>query len=1161
MTEYQLKSLFQQKYNQQNWKEILSGIFSKVEYFSSPHNLAESNEEIKFVRQIGNISIADGNIGIFEVEIANKIKISRSRVKLRELTAKYIDQDKIHGAFVFYYAPDQNDYRFTFIAKKTNLSEEGELLKFQTPPKRYTYVLGPNESCTTAAKRFLELSLKVSISFDNLIQAFSVEKLTKEFFKKYKEHYELFCGNLAGSTYRKSVFNIPLHKDKKENSKAEKPIRDFVKLLLGRIVFLHFLQKKGWLGCPSRLNDWKDGDHQFLHNLFLNFKDKNHYLSKCLNKLFFDTLNTKRENDIFEVTQTRVPYLNGGLFDNIHDEYNVIDFPSNLFEDLFDFFSQYNFTIDENSPDEHEVGIDPEMLGHIFENLLEDNKDKGAFYTPKEIVHYMCHESLIQYFKTNLSSFSEKGDHKEDSEISVESFIHSQELSPFIREHAKEIDLLLNTVKVCDPAIGSGAFPMGLLKEIFQAKLLLYPYLKTNKRFDPAVVKRNIIQNSIYGVDVDSGAIDIARLRFWLSLIVDEEEPTPLPNLDYKIMQGNSLLESFEGIDLSSAFLDEKFKVTLVDPQINIFTNNVEDPQYQVNFTMQQKLVIKDLTEKYFKETDKSEKYKLYNIIESQVLEHISLNLELHKNQKTRLLNETKQDLTARLSSINKLSARKLYLTKNKLLLRIEQLRKELKEIDSKYSKLKALEETPERPYFLWHFYFKDVFDNGGFDIVIGNPPYLQLQKDSGKIASLLKDSGYKTFERTGDIYSLFYELSFNVLKENGIQTIISSSQWMKASYGKSLRNLILSKNPLKVILLGPGVFENAVVDTNILISQNSIYKKQLFGSIFNSAEQINHISQSAFQPMHYVSIDNWAILNSIKQSINEKFIERGKALAKWNVNIYRGVTTGYNNAFIIDESKRNELVKSDSKYTEIIKPVLRGREIEKYFTECENSYIVFIPWHFPLHDDKAIVGASTKSEKEFSTNYKVVYEYLKSHKKGLSERNKDETGIRYEWYALQRCAATYEEEFSKEKVIWKRIGSQLRFSYSDKEIYCLDSTCIATGEKIKYITALLNSKLCQYQLFEKSPKTGMGDLIISVQALEPLLVYYPAEHEQKFIEKIVNKIIEKKKTDQDTATLENEIDLMVYKLYTLTYEEVKIIDPNIEQIISKEGYVRFEIN
>lgn len=231
----------------------------------------------------------------------------------------------------------------------------------------------------------------------------------------------------------------------------------------------------------------------------------------------------------------KVPYLNGGLFEKESEKYDFLTFPADLFANLFEFFDQYNFTIFEDSPEEHTVAVDPEMLGHIFENLLEDNKDKGAFYTPKEIVHYMTQESLIEYLHTQINN----ADRTE-----LENFVKNKG-SQLSKEHIQEIDQRLDDVKICDPAIGSGAFPMGLLQEIFSLKERI-AYDLDYKVWNPAAVKENIIQKSIYGVDIERGAVDIARLRFWLSLIVDEEMPKALPNLDYKIVVGNSLISNFD---------------------------------------------------------------------------------------------------------------------------------------------------------------------------------------------------------------------------------------------------------------------------------------------------------------------------------------------------------------------------------------------------------------------------------------------------------------------------------------------------------------------------------------------------------------------------------------------------------------------------------------
>jgi len=440
-----------------------------------------------------------------------------------------------------------------------------------------------------------------------------------------------------------------------------------------------------------------------------------------------------------------------------------------------------------------------------------------------------------------------------------------------------------------------------------------------------------------------------------------------------------------------------------------------------------------------------------------------------------------------------------------------------------------------------------------GFDVVIGNPPYVQLQKDNGKLANQLKDAGYKTFERTGDVYAIFYELGFNVLKSGGALVFITSSQWIKAAYGKSLRRLFLSKNPLKLIALGPGVFESAVVDTNILIAKNEPNKNLLKGSTVENPEKLNFLNSLPVQPMPYITVEKWAILDRNKQTINDKIYAKGKPLREWVIKINFGIKTGFNEAFIIDEVKRNEIIETDSKSDEIIRPVLRGREIEKYCTEWDGGYLIST---FPaLHIDIDKYNAVKNYLENFLPKLNQIGETF-LNKEGKNEKTRKKTGNK--WFETQDQIGYY-KELSKEKIIWKRIGSQLRFSYSDSEIYCLDSTCIATGEKIKYLTALLNSKLCNYQLFENAPKTGMGDLIISVQALEPLLVYYPTDTEQTQIEKLVDKIIENKRANLDTTELEREIDVLVYKLYELTYDEVKIVDKDFW--LSEEEYEQTKLS
>jgi hypothetical protein len=1134
MKERELKDILRKDFSfEVNWKPLFSLIFSKVQYFSNPSNPFSENEKVKSGKQTGIVKLDDGkSIAIFEVEVDDSIRIDRNRQGLREIAIKHIDQNITHGAFVFFYSKNQADYRFSFIAKWSELDlDTGEFKKGETKPKRYTYLLGDNEACTTAAKRLLILIEKKgnqNTGIKEIIDAFSVESLNKEFFKTYKEHYEKFWKFIANSSngYR----NILLDTTKEQLEKQEKPIRDFAKKLLGRIVFLHFLQKKGWMGCSANTKKWENGEKQFMQQLFADFSDKTRFHSQCLTKLFFSTLNTRRPNDIFEIkglsgklNGSRVPYLNGGLFDTDKPEAVLkIDFPEKYFAELLEFFEQYNFTIDENSPDDHEVGIDPEMLGHIFENLLEENREKGAFYTPKEVVQYMCKESIVQYLSNSF-------DAKTDIEKFVRNHIVSESLA--IKDNAVQLNELLDEIKVCDPAIGSGAFPIGILQEIFEAKKFIYPYLKTNKEFNPAQVKKDIIQKSIYGVDLEKGAVDIAQLRFWLALVVDEENPHPLPNLDYKIMQGNSLLESFEGIDLSKAALFDEPKVRIIEPDL------FREPEANYGFSDKNRNDIKQLIQTYFTTEDKLEKAEIRKQIDKIVTEHIDKSLEGFENQ---LLIEIAGLETS-------FKRHKEFLRKtDKTEKEIEKRKKLLEQKGEARKKLLAFEHTEERPYFLWHLFFMDVFDpstgsGGGFDVIIGNPPYIQIQS-LGKEADILEEIGWDTFSRRGDLYCLFYEQGFRLLKREGIIVFITSNKWMRGGYGKSLRDYFSKINTKQIINLGPGVFQSATVDTNIYIGSNEPFDNLVKGISINKSKSLATLNDVDLIPMQDMNEDAWIVLDEQELWINEQFILNGKALRDWDLKINFGIKTGFNDAYIIDEDERSKLISENLKSLELIKPLVRGRDIERYAVNWSKLYIII---------------AQYESHKYLETEYPVIFSHLLKFKSNLSKRgqctNKGGTG-QHHWLELDNNPSDkYLSQFQNEKIIWKRVGSLMRFAYSNEEMYCLDSTCIATGEKIKYLTAVLNSKAGLYQLFKTSPQTGTGDQIISVQALEPLLVHYPKPNIELKFNLIVDYILFIKKSKEQlfqnttkeliSSVFEEIIDMMVYELYFEEHMKEKEID------------------
>ncbi len=1173
LTAAELKLIFEKPYNRATWYNVLVQNFNVNTLRKEPLDITKRLTDNQFnatAFELGNFNTIDGHlVGLYELEVSENVNIFRNRKGLRDLLKQVYKNDVEAALLVFIQG---TKWRFTYVSEITVKNKTtGKREQKTTEPKRYTYLLGEGERCKTAADQFAKVTktddlFGGGISLTALEDAFNVDKMSKLFFNEYRKQYGYFTALLTGedengkkvkeaSPFLASVFDG-----------KDIVARDFVKKMMGRIVFLYFLEKKGWLGVAEN-KKWGDGDENFLSNLFNLCRNKEIFYSNVLVPLFFATLNTDRKDDFFKIdpnlftttgyNKLKIPYLNGGLFEEDDASTQLLVFPEALFENLFTFFDQYNFTVYEDSPDEHTVAVDPEMLGHIFENLLEDNKDKGAFYTPKEIVHYMCRESLIEYLYTKLNpqnpeSFKEIGKQQTDmygnaarkqltlqesvsiptekiARKDIENFVLEHEARNII-EHEEAILTALKDVKICDPAIGSGAFPMGLLMEIYYLVDTIFAVSPdvTNKIWElgnsevlnGVKVKEQIIQNSIFGVDIEKGAVDIARLRFWLSLVVDEETPKPLPNLDYKIVVGNSLLSKFQ------------------DKQIDIEWN------YTLSHgTAETKGLIAELVS------------KLYVLQSKQALYFGAKSGKSNLQKEIRILKIEILIIQIKLSSIS-------FKEKNPILGGFSPLPKEIEknlytklaiadfeQIIQTLSNLKK-DPTSEINYFDWKLDFPEVMNDKiidknkvGFDIVIGNPPYIQMQKDKGYLANELCNSDFLTYERTGDVYSIFYEKGFQLLKDLGIHTFITSSQWMKANYGKSLRNYFLKQNPKTLVLLGPGIFENATVDTNIMVAQKGIFKRELRGFVAQNKNEIENINKSPFVKMNYLGEEAWSIIGDNKQQLNEKFKKFGKELRKWNIKINFGIKTGINEAFIVNESKRKQLIKLDKHSKEIIKPILRGREINKYFTQWDGGYII----------------ATFPTLKLEISDYLGVEEYLKSFVPRINQTGEtyiDSLGAlkktrkksSNKWFETQDPIG-YHQEFQKEKIIWKRIGSDLRFSYFKNEIYSLDSTCVATGEKIKYLLALLNSKLCKYQLFEYAPRTGMGDLLISVQALEPLLVHYPNEIEEKKIIEIVEQILSKKENDLtiDIMDLENKIDLIVYKLYKLSYKEACIIEGNTE--------------
>jgi hypothetical protein len=843
-----IKNLFAEKYNPEEWKALLKVLFkNKVASFyktalDRKEKDKKAHEIANSILEFGDLKLDDNSrILFYEINLIDDKQVN-SRVGLRNIIHSDVIPGDVDGIIATYYNKKANDWRLTFISKSLYWDEEYNQIKEETHPKRYTYVLGKGESIKTALTQFDWLLHEIrnkEITIKDIIKTFSVEKISNEFFKKYFDHFKLLVGYISDNPDAFSFFKCQVDKNKTNTAQqedAEKLVRQFVKKLMGRIIFLYFLQKKGWMGVPAN-EQWGNGEKDFISRLFNSFSDKNDFYNKCLAPLFFNTLNKERysTNDIFEITQTRIPYLNGGLFDKDPIEPNEIKIKPDLFADLFEFFDQYNFTIDENSPDDQDIGIDPEMLGLIFENLLEDNKDKGTFYTPKEVVHFMCKESISQYIADTLKT---KATEKELKEITTYIKQSGRIDLEIIKKFAERIDNALTDCKICDPAIGSGAFPMGMVFEMMRLKKELHAFYK-QEDFIYLKEKLNIIKNNIYGVDLDKGAVDIARLRFWLSLIVDEKEPKPLPNLDYKIMQGNSLVESFEHIPLDKITKDTVHVYGL--PKQMTLGEEFDAPQKEIEFTIEEKIELKKWVDEYFSIDNLAQKQKLHSKIDKAVLNHLDKNTELYEKSALRQIAEIEDKYNYVGKNIANYTTSKDYKVWNTLKMKSETTR----------SKLQLIQDASERPYFLWHLFFGNILNEGkkGFDIVIGNPPYGGTKIDEHT------QQEYKLASK--DPYGAFMSMALNkLLKPDGILCYIVSDTWLTIKSHKPLREQVLQYELKNVIRIHSDCFK-AVVDPCIftLKKSNSVNNEVVAADLTNisTRKQISDFREKLFHLEDYI--------------------------------------------------------------------------------------------------------------------------------------------------------------------------------------------------------------------------------------------------------------------------------------------------------------------
>ena len=1107
------RKIIESRYNRQNWQLLLRDIFkSRVEFWATPYEISTNSPMAKQALWLGTITLSDDEtIAIYEVELSDSVDIERNRRGIRDmLLTEWRNRDA--GAFMFCYRKTESVLRFSYVSESWNFAEDGTYQKESTDTKRYTYLLGEGHRSRTAIQQFEELK-KSDLNLKALTKAFSVEAVSKMFFDEYKKNYEDIIQFITGkrmvkvaNKWEEQVKNEPCEAIMQEFSHfpdPEKSVRDYVKKLMGRLVFLQFLQKKGWLGVKN--GEWGSGDAEFLQTLYKNCDDKDHFVDKVLEELF-NELNT--EHDV-EASHFKVPYLNGGLFEREATDETEFPLPAKYMQQMLDFFASYNFTIDENDPDDAEVGVDPEMLGRIFENLLEDNKDKGAFYTPKEIVTYMCRESLIAYIQTDIED--------EATKEAIRQFVTTHEKNDKL---PSDIDQKLKDVKICDPAIGSGAFPMGLLKELFQCRTAL----EGIEQSKAAEIKKHIIQNNIYGVDIERGAVDIARLRFWLSLIVDEENPQALPNLDYKIVEGNSLITTFDGqyIDLEKGKGEARYRPSLINIQ-------------------KEKKLLQAEQKRFFTLTG-DEKYRSEIAIKKHILNTIWYQLDFEKH--------SWQDATIKQAGIFGVIESK---GRKKNTAQVTEFTPERQEVLEKCEALqsilndenKSLQEKAGTniPFFEWETVFSDIFDNQngcGFDIVIGNPPYIQLEADKGKLAHLYEKCGYETYNRKGNIYCLFFERGWHMLRRSGNLCYITLNKWMRADYGKSLRSFFTSKTTPSILVNFGGiqVFENANADTNILLIQKSKINKQIISVELKLDDSKHFSSLDKYVLENHVLCrfsgeESWVVMPEEKRSLKNKIESKGKPLADWNITINYGIKTGYDKAFWINSIKREEILSWC--YTEeereatkqLIKPILRGKDIKKYESRWADIWLIGT---FPSRKYDIEKFPAIKRHLQSFTVERLEQSGKKYIVNGIKISSRKKTSGK--WFELQDSIA-YWEEFEKTKIIYPETTKYIPFVLDDGHYYANKTCFIMVGEHIGYLAAFLNSSLFKYCFIDEFPTLGedrRGLAKIYFERIPVLEVDNSTDNE--FYSLVQD--IQKEYTEEKAKY----IDQRIFDLYNLTQEE-----------------------
>ena len=1117
------KPIIESRYNRQNWQNLLHDIFqNRIQFWADPFRVDINNDTAKCAYYLGKIQLADGKaLAIYEVSLSDSVIIERNKVSIRNLLVSHWKSNGFAGAFMFCFKQNESVLRFSYVSEILAFNADGKLGTEATDTKRFTYYLGEGHRSRTAIERFTKLKNSTQ-TLDDVTDAFSVEALTKEFYNKLYNWYLWAVDDATGVTFP----NKPSTADDDREGINVKIIR-----MITRLLFVWFVKQKNLV--PEKLFD-----EQYLKSVLKGFDPKSrtvgNYYNAILQNLFFATLNRAiiddegnprrfamlkdkrdlrnlyRYAEMFSVSEDevlklfeRVPFLNGGLFECL-DKFAISDIlqetdkyfdgfsrndskfangsykfrafvPNVLFFNddethlgLINLLKQYNFTIEENSPNDVQVSLDPELLGRVFENLLASYNPEtqesarnatGSFYTPREIVDYMVDESIVAHLKRKCPTIQE---------TDIRSLFASGSVpESFSVDDCEQLSQAMLDMKILDPACGSGAFPMGCLLRLVNVIEVLQP-----EKFSRYDLKIKIIENCIYGVDIQPIAMMICKLRFFISLICEQND------IDFNAPEKNFGINTLPNLETKFVAANTLIGVKKRAEQLDLFENP------DIDATKQQLITIR---KQHFYAKNTYQKRKL---------------------------RDDDKNLREKLAAL------------------LRENHNYAPEDARQFAQWNPYDQNAVSPFFSpeWMFGIEN-----GFDVVIGNPPYIQLQSNGGALGELYAPCGYETFVRTGDIYSLFYERGWQLLKEHGHLCFITSNKWMRAGYGEKTRSFFANKtNPIQLIdFAGVKVFESATVDTNILLFAKEKNKGETLCAVAKgeTKESLQNMSVFVLQKgmeCGFVGDASWVILSPIEQSIKKKIESIGTPLKDWNIQINYGIKTGFNDAFIISTEKRNEILancqseEERERTAELIRPILRGRDIKRY------GYNWAGLWLINTHN-----GIKGKIPPIDINDYPAVKQHLDLYWDRISTR--DDKGVTP--YNLRNCA--YMDLFFQPKICWKAVGRNLAFSIVDSGVFLTAPASFIFADNVnEYLLAFLCSNVGKYFIYQNSDTTGAGDIMLNIQSLVKFPVPESTVDSLNEINAAVEKIIE-----THSLEIQHKLDLIIYNLYGFNELEIKTLE------------------